>query len=412
MKKTKRKAAATARKPTRRRAPLDGVRIIDFTRILAGPFGAMFLGDMGAEVIKVEEPGKGDDTRGWPPFAGGEATYFLSVNRSKKSLTLNMKAPEGLAILRKLISKSDVVLENFRPGTMDRLGVGYEALRALNPRLIYCAISGFGESGPEASRPGYDLIVQGESGVMDITGFPDGPPVKVGNSIADLVAGMSAAQGITLALLARERTGRGQKVEVGMLDVMAALLTYQAGLYWNGGGRPGRRGNQHPSIVPYEVFRAADAYLTLGVANNSLWDKACRALGREDLVRDPRFDTEAKRVGNRDVLVPLLNDVLSARPAEEWLTRFDQAGVPAGKIKTVAEVCESPHLKARGMVVKLPHPKAGSITVMGVPVRLHETPGAATAPPPLLGEHTEEILTRLLRIPKAKVDAFRASGVI
>jgi len=412
VKKTKRKAAATARKPTRRRAPLDGVRIIDFTRILAGPFGAMFLGDMGAEVIKVEEPGKGDDTRGWPPFAGGEATYFLSVNRSKKSLTLNMKAPEGLAILRKLISKSDVVLENFRPGTMDRLGVGYEALRALNPRLIYCAISGFGESGPEASRPGYDLIVQGESGVMDITGFPDGPPVKVGNSIADLVAGMSAAQGITLALLARERTGRGQKVEVGMLDVMAALLTYQAGLYWNGGGRPGRRGNQHPSIVPYEVFRAADAYLTLGVANNSLWDKACRALGREDLVRDPRFDTEAKRVGNRDVLVPLLNDVLSARPAEEWLTRFDQAGVPAGKIKTVAEVCESPHLKARGMVVRLPHPKAGSITVMGVPVRLHETPGAATAPPPLLGEHTEEILTRLLRIPKAKVDAFRASGVI
>ena len=197
-----------------------------------------------------------------------------------------------------------------------------------------------------------------------------------------------------------------------MLDVMAALLTYQAGLYWNGGGRPGRRGNQHPSIVPYEVFRAADAYLTLGVANNSLWDKACRALGREDLVRDPRFDTEAKRVGNRDVLVPLLNDVLSARAAEEWLTRFDQAGVPAGKIKTVAEVCESPHLKARGMVVKLPHPKAGSITVMGVPVRLHETPGAATAPPPLLGEHTEEILTRLLRIPKAKVDAFRASGVI
>jgi crotonobetainyl-CoA:carnitine CoA-transferase CaiB-like acyl-CoA transferase len=412
VKKTKRKAATSSRKPPRRRAPLDGVRIIDFTRILAGPFGAMFLGDMGAEVIKVEEPGKGDDTRGWPPFVEGEATYFLSVNRSKKSLTLNMKAPEGLAILRKLIGKSDVVLENFRPGTMDRLGVGYESLRALNPRLIYCAISGFGESGPEASRPGYDLIVQGESGVMDITGFPDGPPVKVGNSIADLVAGMSAAQGITLALLARERTGRGQKVEIGMLDVMAALLTYQAGLYWNGGGRPARRGNQHPSIVPYEVFRAADAYLTLGVANNSLWDKACRALDREDLARDPRFDTEAKRVSNRDVLVPLLNDVLSARPAEEWLTRFDQAGVPAGKIKSVAEVCESPHLKARGMVVKLPHPKAGSITVMGVPVRLHETPGTATAPPPLLGEHTGDILTRLLRIPKTKVDALKASGVI
>ena len=404
----KRKSAV----PARSRAPLAGVRVIDFTRILAGPFGAMFLGDMGAEVIKVEEPGKGDDTRGWPPFAGGEATYFLSVNRSKKSLTLNMKAPEGQAILRKLIAKADVVLENFRPGTMERLGFGYESLRAKNPRLVYCAISGFGESGPEASRPGYDLIVQGESGVMDITGFPDGPPVKVGNSIADLVAGMSAAQGITLALLARARTGKGQRVEIGMLDVMASLLTYQAGLYWNGGGRPTRRGNQHPSIVPYEVFRAQDGYLTLGVANNSLWEKTCRALGREDLARDPRFDSEAHRVSHRETLIPLLNDLFRTRPADEWLARLDQAGVPVGKIKTVAEVCESPHLKARGMVVKLPHPKAGSITMMGVPIRLHETPGAATVPPPLLGEHTDEILTRLLRVPKARVEKLRAAGVV
>jgi crotonobetainyl-CoA:carnitine CoA-transferase CaiB-like acyl-CoA transferase len=398
--------------PARSRAPLAGVRVIDFTRILAGPFGAMFLGDMGAEVIKVEEPGKGDDTRGWPPFAGGEATYFLSVNRNKKSLTLNMKAPEGQAILRKLIAKADVVLENFRPGTMERLGFGYERLRAENPRLVYCAISGFGESGPEASRPGYDLIVQGESGVMDITGFPDGPPVKVGNSIADLVAGMAAAQGITLALLARERTGKGQRVEIGMLDVMASLLTYQAGLYWNGGGRPTRRGNQHPSIVPYEVFRAQDGYLTLGVANNSLWEKTCRALGREDLARDPRFDSEAHRVSHRETLIPLLNDLFRTRPADEWLARLDQAGVPVGKIKTVAEVCESPHLKARGMVVKLPHPKAGSITMMGVPIRLHETPGAATVPPPLLGEHTDEILTRLLRVPTARIEKLRAAGVV
>jgi len=404
----KRKSATATRSP----APLAGVRVIDFTRILAGPYGAMFLGDMGAEVIKVEEPGKGDDTRGWPPFAGGEATYFLAVNRNKKSLTLNMKAPEGQAILRKLIAKADVVLENFRPGTMERLGFGYERLRADNPRLVYCAISGFGESGPEASRPGYDLIVQGESGVMDITGFPDGPPVKVGNSIADLVAGMSAAQGITLALLARARTGTGQRVEIGMLDVMASLLTYQAGLYWNGGGRPTRRGNQHPSIVPYEVFRAQDSYLTLGVANNSLWEKTCAALGRADLARDPRFATEADRVTNRETLIPLLNDLFSTRPADDWLARLDQAGVPVGKIKTVAEVCESPHLKARGMVVKLPHPKAGAITVMGVPVRLHETPGAATLPPPLLGEHTDEILTRLLRIPKAKITKLRAAGVV
>ena len=398
--------------PARSRAPLAGVRVIDFTRILAGPFGSMFLGDMGAEVIKVEEPAKGDDTRGWPPFVGGEATYFLSVNRNKKSLTLNLKAPEGQEILRKLIARADVVLENFRPGTMERLGFGYERLRAVNRRLVYCSISGFGESGPEASRPGYDLIVQGESGIMDLTGFPDGPPVKVGNSIADLVAGMAAAQGITLALLARGRTGRGQKVEIGMLDVMASLLTYQAGLYWNGGGRPSRRGNQHPSIVPYEVFRARDAYLTLGVANSSLWEKTCRALGRDDLARDPRFDSEANRVTNRDALVPILNDLLGARPADEWLARLERAGVPAGRIRTVAEVCESPHLKARGMVVKLAHPKAGAITVMGVPVRLWQTPGAALAPPPLLGQHTDEILTRLLRIPKAKVERLRAGGVV
>ena len=407
---------ATARKkaPVRRqpRPPLAGVRVIDLTRVLAGPFCSMSLGDMGADVIKVEEPGKGDDTRGWPPFAGGEATYFMSVNRNKKSLTLNMKAPEGQAILRRLIAKADVVIENFRPGTMERLGFGYDALRKLNPRLIYCSISGFGESGPESSRPGYDLIVQGESGVMDLTGFPDGPPVKVGNSIGDLVAGMAAAQGVTLALLGRSKTGKGQKVEIGMLDVMASLLTYQAGLYWNAGGRPARRGNQHPSIVPYEVFQAQDAYMTLGVANNSLWERMCRAIGREDLAKDPRFDSEARRVTNRDALIPALNAEFGKRRAAEWLARLDKAGVPAGRIKTVAEVCESEHLRARGMFVQLAHPKAGAVTAMGVPIRLWDTPGAAQAPAPLLGQHTDEILSGLLRIPKAKADKLRAAGVV
>jgi len=386
--------------------------VLDLTRVLAGPFCSMILGDMGAEIIKVEEPGKGDDTRGWPPFSGGEATYFLSVNRNKKSLTLNMKAPDGQAILRRLVAKADVVLENFRPGTMERLGFGYDALRKLNPRLIYCAISGFGESGPEASRPGYDLIVQGESGVMDLTGFADGPPVKVGNSVADLVSGMAAAHGVTLALLSRARTGKGQKVEIGMLDVMASLLTYQAGLYWNGGGRPARRGNQHPSIVPYEVFQAQDAYMTLGVANNSLFDRMCRAIGREELAKDPRFDSEASRVTNREVLVPLLNSIFSTRPASDWLKRLDEAGVPAGRIKTVAEVCDSEHLRARGMFVSLNHPKAGAVTAMGVPIRLWDTPGAAQAPAPLLGQHTDEILTGLLRIPRAKVDKLRADSVV
>ena len=396
----------------RTRPPLHGVRVIDMTRVLAGPFCTMSLGDMGAEVIKVEEPGRGDDTRGWPPFVHGEATYFLSVNRNKKSLTLDLKAPDGQEILRRLLASADVVVENFRPGTMERLGFGYETLKRANPRLIYCSISGFGESGPEAHRPGYDLIVQGESGVMDITGFPDGPPVKVGNSIGDLVAGMAAAQGITLALLSRSQTGKGQKVEIGMLDVMASLLTYQAGLYWNAGGRPARRGNEHPSIVPYEVFKAQDVYITLGVANNSLWDRTCKALDRPDLIKDPRFDTEANRVTNRKVLVPLLNEILGARPADEWLARLDKAGVPAGRIKSVAEVCESAHLRARGMMVSLAHPKAGSIRVMGVPVRLHDTPGGAQAAPPLLGQHTDEVLTNLLRMPKARVEKLRAAGVV
>ena len=407
---------ATAKKKTpvkkQPRPPLAGLRVIDLTRVLAGPFCSMSLGDMGAEIIKVEEPGKGDDTRGWPPFAGGEATYFMSVNRNKKSLTLNMKAPDGQAILRRLLAKADVVIENFRPGTMERLGFGYAALRKLNPRLIYCSISGFGESGPEASRPGYDLIVQGESGVMDLTGFPDGPPVKVGNSIGDLVSGMAAAQGVVLALLSRSKTGKGQKVEIGMLDVMASLLSYQAGLYWNAGGKPTRRGNQHPSIVPYEVFQAQDAYLTLGVANNSLWERMCPAIGREDLAQDPRFNSDANRVKHRDALIPALNAEFATRPVAEWLKRLDDAGVPAGRIKTVAEVCESEHLRARGMFVHAKHPKAGSVTAMGVPIRLWDTPGVAEAPAPLLGQHTDEILTGLLRMPKAKVDKLRTAGVV
>ena len=346
--------------------PLSGVRVLDLTRVLAGPFCSMILGDMGAEVIKVEEPGKGDDTRSWPPFVGGEATYFLAVNRNKQSLTLNLKSAEGRAILKKLVRKSDVLLENFRTGTMERLGLGYKALARLNPRLVYCAISGFGESGPEAARAGYDLVVQAESGIMDITGFEDGPPVKVGTSIADLVAGMSAAHGVTLALLARHRTRRGQKVEISMLDAMAALLTYQAGIYFGTGQKPSRRGNKHPSIVPYEVFKAADAYLTLGVANNSLWERCCAALERPELAKDPRFASEAQRVQHRETLVPLLNEILAGRSAAEWMKRFEAVGVPAGRIRTVPEVCESEHLKARGMIVTLPHATAGRLRVEAI----------------------------------------------
>jgi crotonobetainyl-CoA:carnitine CoA-transferase CaiB-like acyl-CoA transferase len=401
-----------ARSPARSKKPLAGIRVLDLTRVLAGPFASMMLGDMGADIIKVEEPGKGDDTRKWPPFVGGEASYFMSVNRSKRSITLNLKSPAAVAILKRLVAKSDVILENFRTGTMEKLGLGYATLRRVNPRLIYCAISGFGESGPEAGRGGYDLIVQGEAGLMDITGFADGPPVKVGTSVADLVSGMAAAQGIGLALFARTRTRRGQKVEISMLDVMASLLTYQAGLYFATGQRPSRRGNAHPSIVPYEVFKAADAYLTIGVANNGLWKQCCVALDRPDLVTDPRFDTEAKRVEHRAVLVPLLNELFGARGVDEWLKRLDAVGVPAGRIKTVAEVCESEHLKARDMIVKLRHPTAKHVTVLGVPIRLHATPGAADIAPPLLGQHTDEVLRSVLGMRPAAIAQLRRDGVV
>ena len=401
-----------ARAIARSKKPLAGMRVLDLTRVLAGPFASMMLGDMGADVIKVEETGKGDDTRKWPPFVGGEASYFMSVNRSKRSLTLNLKAPEGVAILKRLAAKSDVLLENFRTGTMEKLGVGYATLKKLNPKLVYCAISGFGESGPEAGRGGYDLVVQGESGLMDITGFSDGPPVKVGTSVADLVSGMAAAHGIVLALFARTRTKRGQKVEISMLDVMASLLTYQAGLYFATGHKPSRRGNVHPSIVPYEVFKAADAYLTLGVANNGLWKQCCVALERPDLVTDPRFDTEAKRVEHRATLVPLLNEIFGARGVDDWLKRLEAVGVPAGRIKTVAEVCESEHLKARDMIVTLRHPTAKDVRMLGVPVRLHDTPGAADTAPPTLGQHTDQILRSVLGMKPAAIAKLHHDGVI
>ena len=392
--------------------PLKGIRVLDLTRVLAGPYCAMLLGDMGAEVIKIEEPGHGDDTRGWPPFANGESTYFMSVNRNKKSVTLNLKAPEGRDLLKRLAKKSDVLLENFRTGTMEKLGLGWATLSKLNPKLVYCAMSGFGESGPESHRGGYDLIVQAESGVMDLTGFADGPPVKVGNSIADLVAGMSGAHGVTLALLARQRTKRGQKVEIAMLDVMASLLTYQAGMYLNAGRTPARRGNEHPSIVPYEVFKAADAYLVIGAANDSLWERCCTALERPELAKEPRYATVASRVEHRATLVPLLNEILGARPAADWLKRLESAGVPAGRIRTVPEVCESDHLKARGMVVALPHRKAGTVKMMGVPIRLHGTPGRPIAAAPVLGGDTEAVLTRVLGVRRGDVKRLRESGVV
>jgi crotonobetainyl-CoA:carnitine CoA-transferase CaiB-like acyl-CoA transferase len=393
--------------------PLAGLRILDLTRVLAGPYCTMMLGDMGADVVKVERPGAGDDTRGFgPPFVGGESTYFMSINRSKRGMTLDLKHERGLEILRQMLETADVVVENFRPGLMDRLGYGYEAVRELNPRLIYCSISGYGGTGPDAALPGYDLIIQGEGGIASLTGDPEGQPFKVGTSQADIVAGMMACQGILLALIARERTGLGQKVDIGMLDCQVALLTYQAGIYFATGESPTRLGNRHPSIVPYETFECADGYLNVACGNESMWRRFCKAAGMEDLADDLRFRSNADRVANADVLRSVLRPAMSGRTTAEWLTALRSAGVPAGRIDTVRDVCERPQVIARDMVVELEHPKAGPIRVTGVPVKLSDTPGAVESPPPVLGQHTEDVLSDWLGMSEVEVAELRRQEVV
>ncbi|MFQ5881039.1 MAG: CaiB/BaiF CoA transferase family protein [Candidatus Methylomirabilales bacterium] len=393
--------------------PLEGLKVIDLSRILAGPYCTMLLGDMGAEVVKVENPAGGDDTRGWgPPFINGESAYFLSINRNKKSITLNLKADRGREILSVLLQQADVLVENFRPGTLEKAGFGYEAVQRLNPRLIYCSISGFGHTGPETQRPGYDLIIQGESGVMSLTGLPDGPPLKVGLSVADIVAGMYAVQGILLALVARERYGKGQKIDIALLDSMISLLTYQAGIFFTTGQSPHRMGNLHPTITPYEPFEAQDGYFNVAVGNDVLWARLCQILGREELINDPRFATGAKRVENRAVLRPMLEKALKARSVQEWLQILNEAGIPCGPINSLAEVFAGPQVKAREMIVEVPHPALGTVKMTGVPLKLSATPGQIKHPPPLLGEHTEEVLRAWLGMSAAEIQGLHSDGVI
>jgi crotonobetainyl-CoA:carnitine CoA-transferase CaiB-like acyl-CoA transferase len=377
--------------------PLDGILVIDLSRVLAGPYCTMELADMGATVIKVEIPGSGDDTRAYgPPFLNGESTYFMSVNRNKKSLTLNLKHARGKEILRQLLQKGDVLVENFRPGTLEGLGFGYDAVHAVNPKLIYCSISGFGQTGPYAQRPGYDLIAQAEGGVMSLTGEPDAPPIKVGLSFADITAGMNAFSGILLALLARQQTGEGQRIDVSLLDCQVALLTYQAGIFFATGKSPDRLGNKHPSITPYETFEARDGHIIIACGNQGFWEKFCKLAGLEHLLADDRFTTMKKRVENRAELTPLVAAAVRTHTRQEWYELLDREGIPCGLIKDVAEVCTDPQVLARDMVVHLNHPTAGPISVNGVPIKLSATPGEVKDPPPLLGQHTDEILSDIL----------------
>ena len=374
----------------------------------------MQLGDMGAEVIKVEQPGKRDDTRAFaPPYQGDQAAYFLSVNRNKKSITLDMKSEAGKAVLWRLIDKSDILVENFRPGAMDRLGFGYAAVRKRKPGLIYASISGFGQTGPQKDRPGYDVIVQGEAGVMDITGPEDGAPYKVGTAIGDLVSGLYAVQGILAALYAAKTTGQGQHVDISMYEAVASLLTFNAGIYFATGEPPRRRGNAHPTIVPYETFEAADGWINLGVANDDLWQRFCKAAERPDLAADPRYVKAADRVRNRDELVPIVRALVKTRTRDDWMARLEKVGgVPAGAIRTVAEVCESDLLKARDMIAAMPHASAGTVKAVKNAVHLSGTPLDAYAAPPQLGEHTREVLTGLLGYSEAEVERLAAEGVV
>jgi len=373
-------------------APLDQVRVLDFTRVLAGPYASMFLADLGADVVKVEHPERPDDTRGFaPPFVDGVSTYFLSINRGKRAIALDLKSDTGKATALALAEKADVVMENFRPGVMARMGLGADDLRARDPRLVYCSVSGFGQSaGP---RAGYDVVVQGMSGIPHLTGAPDTPPFKCGTSIADLVGGLNAVQGILAALVRRERTGEGAVVDVSMLDGQRALLTYQASAWLNGGVEPQRLGNDHPSIHPYSTYQASDGYFNLAVGNDGLWTKFCAVLtgfGFDEgktIAGDPRFATNPDRVENRQALNLVLAPVFSHRTIVEWLDALTGAGVPAGRIATVPEAL------ADAEMVTHEHPEGGQqVRTLPLPFRMSGAPRAAARRAPRLGEHTQEVI--------------------
>jgi crotonobetainyl-CoA:carnitine CoA-transferase CaiB-like acyl-CoA transferase len=392
-------------------SPLANVKVLDLCRVVSGPFATMQLGDLGADVVKVEEPGRGDESRSYgPPCLGGESAYFLSVNRNKRSCAIDLKSMAGREIVLRLAATADVVVENFRPGTVERLGLGFDALQQINQRLVFCSVSGFGRTGADAQRPGYDLVIQGESGLMDVTGEPEGAPMKVGTSIADLVTGLYACQAVLSGLRQRDRTGRGGRIDVSMLDAMASLLTFNAGIYFATGQSPRRRGNAHPTISPYETFEVSDGWINVAVANNKFWTLFCDAIKRPDLGVDPRFADAPDRTAHRLELGALLQPIFLTQPRHHWSRLLGNAGIPCGEIRAVGEVCKAPQLVGRGVIRDHDHPIAGCVHYLASPLRFgDEAPPDATRPP-LLGEHTDEVLSQWLGFCACEIRSYSSKG--
>ena len=392
---------------------LEGVRVLDLSRILAGPLCTMMLGDLGAEIIKVERPGSGDDTRTWgPPFSGGESAYYLCCNRNKKSITVNLKAPEGQELLRKLAAESDVVLENFTPGLMKRFGLDYESLREINPRLIYCSITAYGQDGPYRDRPGYDMVLSAVGGLMWITGERDGNPCKVGVAITDVLTGVHTAGAIMAALLWRARSGEGQYIDCSLLDIQASGLANIASNWLVAGVEATRWGTAHESIVPYQVFSAKDRPIAIAAANQKLWESFCRAVGREEWRDDPRFESNPKRVENRETLLPLVAEVIATKSCDEWMEILVEAAIPCGPVNNMEALFSDPQIAHRDMVAEVEHPTIGTLRLTGIPVKYSATPGQVTLPPPLLGEHTDEILSSVLGCSSERIEELKRKGAI
>jgi crotonobetainyl-CoA:carnitine CoA-transferase CaiB-like acyl-CoA transferase len=395
--------------------PLSGLRVLDLTRVLAGPTCTQMLGDLGAEVIKIERPEAGDDTRGFaPPFVPNtkESAYFVGVNRNKKSVTLDIAKPEGQAIIHKLLEHCDILVENFKVGALAKYGLGYEQLAKTHPRLIYCSITGFGQTGPYAPRPGYDALIQAMGGVMSLTGEPNGSPQKVGVPVADLFAGLYGCIGILAAVNHRNSTGQGQQIDIGMLDTHVAWLANQGMNYLATGENPPRLGNQHPNIAPYQEFPTKDGYIILAVGNDPTFERFCKAFGQEALLADPRFATNPIRVQNRQLVTDTLTPVMKSKTTAEWIDALEALKIGCGPINTLEQVFADPHVQAREMVVDMAHGSGETVKVIANPVKLSATPPSYRSAPPVLGEHTQDVLTSVLKMSAADIATLKEKGIV